>query len=233
MESMTLTVFTDPMMGLSYESQPILDRLKESYPALEIQYAMGLLVRDVRDFMTPEEQAMPPAEGIARYNARLARIYESESAIGGLPIRMPELHLFDPEHRSSLPLNLAYHAARLTAPELAEQFLIDLRHATIEDLRPTTHLEEILAVVRHTGIKEKLFLERYHNGDAQSALEQDLALARRLGVRSLPTYLLEHGDKVCLFQSFDYNDFISAIKRMSIKKASIGRAGINGDPASG
>lgn len=216
MEKIILTIFTDPMMGLSYESEPILRKLETHFPGqIEFRYAMGLLVRDVWDFMTPEERAMPPADGIARYNARLAKIYESEESIGGLPIHMPQLHLFDPEHRSSLPLNLAYHAARLTAPGLAEQFLYNLRYATIVDLRPTTHLEEILAVVRHTGIDEKSFLEHYRNGDAQAALEQDLTLARRLGVHSLPAYLMQCGDKAALFQSFAYADFVSAIGQLT------------------
>ena len=30
-EKIILTAFTDPMMGLSYESGPIMDRLKETY----------------------------------------------------------------------------------------------------------------------------------------------------------------------------------------------------------
>lgn len=114
MGKVILTTFTDPMMGLSYESEPIMDRLQKEYGEIvEFKNIMGLLVRDVSDFMTPEELALKPEEGISLYCKRLARIYKSEESIGGLPINMEGFCLFDKEHRSSNPLNLAYKAAQL------------------------------------------------------------------------------------------------------------------------
>ncbi len=58
-------------------------------------------MRDVSDFMLPEELALPPEEGIRVYNRRLAGIDKSEELIGGLPMNMDHFHLFDTEHRSS------------------------------------------------------------------------------------------------------------------------------------
>ena len=61
MEKVILTTFTDPMMGLSYESEPIMDRLQREYgDKIEFRNVMGLLVRDVSDFMTPEENSLRP-----------------------------------------------------------------------------------------------------------------------------------------------------------------------------
>ena len=89
MEKVIITAFTDPMMGLSYESEPIMERLqKEDSGKIEFRYVMGLLVRDVSDFMTPAERTMEPEAGIRRYCERLAGIYKSEESIGGLPINM-------------------------------------------------------------------------------------------------------------------------------------------------
>lgn len=151
-EKITITMFTDPMMGLHYESEPIIDRLQKEYAdRIEFRYAMSLLVSDVSDFMLPEERAMEPEEGIRRYCERLAGIYKSEEAIGGLPIHMDGFCLFDPEHRSSRPLCLAYKAAQLADPDKADAFLTALRHATVQG-RPTTHDEEILKVVWGTGM---------------------------------------------------------------------------------
>lgn len=127
-DTIFLTVFTDPMMGLSYESEPILARLQTEYgEVLKIRYAMSVLVRDVSDFMTPEEQALEPEAGIRLYCRRLAQIYKSEEIIGGLP---------------------------------------------------TTHDEEILRIVRRTGIDEASFRRRFENGDAEAALARDQAGAR-------------------------------------------------------
>lgn len=214
-EKIILTVFTDPMMGLSYESEPILERLQTEYIGkLSIRYVMSVLVRDVSDFMMSEERAMEPEAGIRRYCMRLAQIYKSEESIGGLPINMEGFRLFDTEHRSSKPLCLAYKAAQLVAPDKADAFLTTLRHATVLDCRPTTHEEEILCVVRKVGIEEAAFARYFHDGTAEAALEQDLSFTRSLGIRSLPTYLLQHEDRALMLQSFDYQDFVAAIDQV-------------------
>lgn len=211
-EPFLLTVFTDPMMGLSYESEPIIDALCRRYrEKLRIRYVMSVLVQDVSDFMTPSERALPPEEGIPLYCKRLAQIYKSEESIGWLPINMEGFRLFDPEHRSSKPLCLAFKAAQIAAPELADAFLVNLRHATVLDCRPTTHKEEILAVVRASGIEESAFLAAYHDGRAEAALEHDLAYTHSLGIHSLPSYVIQHRDMSLFLQSFDLNDFVKAI----------------------
>lgn len=215
-EQILLTVFTDPMMGLSYESEPIMDALARRYgERLAIRYVMSVLVRDVSDFMTSAERALPPEQGILLYCKRLAQIYKSEESIGGLPINMEDFRLFDPEHRSSMPLCLAYKAAQIVSPDKAETFLLRLRHATVQDCRPTTHEEEILAVVRKSGIDEQAFLAAYRDGRGEAALERDFTLTRSMGIHSLPTYLLQCRDKGVLLQSFDMNDFLTAIARIT------------------
>ncbi|MBQ9045893.1 MAG: DsbA family protein [Oscillospiraceae bacterium] len=215
-DKIILTVFTDPMMGLSYESEPILDRLQKEYAdRIEIRYVMSLLVRDVSDFMLPEERAMEPEAGIRRYCRRLAEIYKSEESIGGLPINMEGFRLFDAEHRSSEPLCLAYKAAQLAEPKKADAFLTALRHATVCRCRPTTHDDEIMKVVREIGIDEKLFKSHCQDGSAKAALEQDQSFTRSMGVQSLPAYLIRCGEHALLMQSFRYQDFITAISRVT------------------
>lgn len=140
---------------------------------------------------------------------------KSEEAIGGLPINMDGFCLFDPAHRSSRPLCLAYKAAQLTAPDKADTFLTALRHATVKGCRPTTHEDEILRIVRDTGIDEEAFLRYYQDKSAEAALEHDLEYTRSMGIHSLPTYLIEYRDKSLLMQSFDYLDFVKAITAMT------------------
>ena len=212
-EKIIFTTFTDPMMGLTYEMEPIYDRLKQEYGnQIDFHWVMSLLVRDVSDFMTPRERAMAPEAGIRAYNSRLAQIYKSEEAVGGLPIHMEGFCLFDTEHRSSKPLNLAYKAAQLADPEKADDFLTNLRHATVIDCRPTTHMDVILDVVNKTGIDESAFLRHFNGGGAEAALQVDLSYTARLGIRSLPTCLIQYRDKALLMQSFAYEDYVRAIE---------------------
>ena len=89
-----------------------MERLQKEYgDIIRFKNVMRLLVRDISDFMTPEERSLEPEEGILLYCRLLAKIYKSEESIGGLPINMDGFCLFDKEHRSSKPLNLAYKAA--------------------------------------------------------------------------------------------------------------------------
>ena len=215
-EKIIITTFTDPMMGLSWECEPLFRKLETHFARqIEFRTVMALLVRNVRDFMTPDELALPSAEGIRRYNARLAKIYESEEPISGMPINMTEFCLFSMEQPSSLPLNLAYHAAKLTDASKADLFLYNLRYATIVDCRPTTETDELVNVAKTTGIDTDAFARHLRDGSAEAALKEDLRLVRSMGIRSLPAYLLQYGEKAMLLRSFDYQDFVSVISQLT------------------
>lgn len=172
---------------------------------------MTVLVRDVSDFMTPGERAMPPETGIPRYNRRLAQIYQSEEVLGGLPMQMEHFHLFDPEHRSSRPLCTAYHAAKLTDPDQAEAFLFRLRAATILEERPTTHQEVLVEIAEETGLDRETFLRHLTDGSGEQALESDLLLARNLGIHALPAFWLTGGNKGMLLPFLTDADALSRV----------------------
>ena len=128
---------------------------------------------------------------------------------------MKDFRLFDTDHISSLPLNLAYKAAQIAVPDKADLFLYNLRYATVVECKPTTHEEEIIEVARKTGIDAEQFRRIYHSEEAQNELDKDLDFMRKLNVYSLPTYLIEYGGKSVILQSFRYRDFVSAISEIS------------------
>ena len=212
-----ITVFTDPMMGLSYESEPIKEKLETTFKdKISFDYVMCLLVKDVSDFMIPEEISLGREKGIQVYNKRLAQIYKSEEKIGGLPINMEGFALFSPEYPSSLPLNIAYHAVKIVAPEKAYTFLYNLRRATIVETRPTTHTEELCAVAEKTGINTDDFLAAFNGNDAKKALELDLERKRSLGIYGLPSLLVEYnGNSMLLRGLANYDEFVYAISEVS------------------
>ena len=192
MKKIILITFTDPMMGLSYEQEPVYEKLADHFgKEIAFKYVMSGLVRDVADFMLPQELGLPAEEGIRVYNKRLAQIYKNEEIIGGLPINMEGFHLFDAEHRSSYPLCIAYKAAQLADPAKADAFLLKLRRATIVETRQTTRTDELVAVAMEAGLDTEEFLRYFENGSAAKAFEEDLRLRHALNIHSLPTCLIE------------------------------------------
>ncbi|OOF51834.1 hypothetical protein BKK54_02320 [Rodentibacter genomosp. 1] len=214
-----LTIFTDPMMGLSYESVPFLAKIETHFSGqIEIQTKMAGLVRDVRHFMIAEDFRDGEILALEHYNRRLAHIYQAEQAITGMPIHITpdNLHLFDRLHRSSTPLNLAVKAAELTDKNKEAAFLYRLRYALIVETRPITHWKEIFRGVEQTGINIGTFMKSYQNGMAQAALEQDWALRESLKIYRLPAYLLEYENQHMLLQGvLDDRTFFNAIIKLS------------------
>jgi len=199
MDQIILTTFTDPMMGLSYECEPVYEQLADLYKdRITFRYVMSGLVRDVSDFMLPEELAMPPEDGIQAYNKRLAEIYQSEEAIGGLPMNMEGFHLFDVAHRSSYPLCVAYKAAQLTDPQKADAYLYRLRRSMILEGRQTTLDDELISIAEEAGININLFRRHYMDGSALAAFKVDLENTRSMGIHSLPACLVQCGKRSAL-----------------------------------
>jgi len=153
---------------------------------------------------------------LTRYNARLAKIYESEEHISGMPINMSNLQLFSTQRTSSLPLNLAYKAAQLVDRVKADLFLYNLRFATIVECRPTTMHTEIMAVVLQTDIDPKDFARHYDGGSAQAELDEDFRLRQAFGVRGLPAYLFEYEGRSLLANGVLHSaDFLQAIEKLT------------------
>lgn len=217
MKQVQIYNFTDPMMGLSYESEPFFRQLETHFgEQVALHFVMGGLVREVGDFMIADDFKEGEAHAFLRYNTRLAKIYESEQAISGMPIKMDRLNLFADDRRSSIPLNLAFKAVQRLAPEKAEHFLYRLRFATIVEQRITTDEAELVNVAVEAGIEKTAFLNMYHSDEAKQALQNDFNLRATLGVRGLPAYLFCYGDKQILRTGvLHFSDFVQTIQQIS------------------
>ncbi|MGE1563869.1 DsbA family protein [Pantoea septica] len=216
-QTLTLTTFTDPMMGLSYESEPFFRKLETHFPGkITYRYVMSGLVRNVYDFVDQEDLTVSKEYALEKYRLKLAEIYKSEEDITGMPINMTDLQLFTTEYTSSIPLNLAYKAVQLADSSKADHFLYNIRFATIVECRPTTRLEEILAVVKDSGVSADKFLKHYQDGSALAAMNDDFMLRQSLGVRGLPAYLFEYNGKRALVNGvIGYEQFRTMIKKLS------------------
>jgi len=222
----TIINFTDPMMGLSYECEPIFRKLETHFAGvIEFKFVMSLLVRNVYELVNPRDLEISKAVAIKNYNAKLAKIYESEESLGGLPIVMDGFNLFSETETSSLPLNLAYKAAQLADAARAALFLYNLRYATIVDCRPTTKFYEILKVVEKTKIDTAEFEKHFRGTTALEELKKDLEFTQQLELRTLPSYIIQFGEEGILAQGLisyeDFLDLISQVTRGAVKPSKV------------
>lgn len=156
-DKITLITFTDPMMGLSYECEPIFRKLETHFAdKISFHYVMSGLVRDVYELVDPDDLKISKELAIKNYNEKLAEIYRMEENLGGLPINMDGFELFSVNETSSDPLNIAYKAAQISNPDKTNIFLYNLRFATVVDCRPIAKLQEILKVAIKTDLNIKI-----------------------------------------------------------------------------
>ena len=220
MSDIRLTTFTDPMMGLSYESEPMYRKLETHFAnKITLNYKMALLVRNVYDLVNEEDLKVSNEYAISNYNKGLAKIYKSEEMISNMPIDMTNFNLFSVENISSYPLNLAYKAVEIIDKSVAERFLYNLRFATIVECKKTLDFNVILDVVKDTGIDKNKFIEMYHSSKVKQLFDYDYLIAKNLNIRLLPAYCLQIGNRNVLIKKLiDYDGIVDLISKMSNKK---------------
>ena len=211
--------FTDPMMGLSYEMEPIFRKLETHFgEKIIFTNVMSVLVKNVLDFVNPADLSVSMNFALEKYLVKLAKIYESEEKISGMPILMKKCKIFSEKNLSSLPLNLAYKTSLIVDKEKAENFLYNLRFATVVENRITTNFEEILKIAAESKIDAEKFKKVYEN-DSEKALEVDLKFCEKLFIRTLPTFLIEYDGEGKIFQGIlSYENFVEIIAEITQKK---------------
>ena len=71
MKKVTIINFTDPIMGLSYECEPIFRRLETHFAGdVEFKFVMSLLVRNVYELVNPLDIEIGKEVAIKNYNAK-------------------------------------------------------------------------------------------------------------------------------------------------------------------
>ena len=220
-DKLFITTFTDPMMGLSYESMPVFRKLETHFgDRIVFGTKMAGLVRNVYDLVDYNNLKMYGKKvALNKYKAKLAEIYLQEERIAHMPIIMNNFRLFDEDHTSSLPLNRAYKAVEIIDPTKSDQFLYNLRYSTVVETNPTTHTEELVKVAAKSGINEDQFLKVYESEESQKALDKDFEIYKILNINTLPAYLLQYKDQAALITSLaKYEDFIQVINKLTKKE---------------
>lgn len=186
--------FTDPICSSCWGIEPQLRKLKLTYGKdIEIEYHMGGLLPDWSY----------NSGGISK-PADVAHHWDEVSQHYNMPID-GDVWLEDPLD-SSYPPSIAFKAAQMQNQDKAVAFLRSLRELLFLQKKNITKWEYVEQAAARVGL-DTAQLRIDFNGKARDLFQEDLDLARRLGVRGFPTLLFSdgngnHTEKVYGFKPF-------------------------------
>lgn len=215
MKPLIITCFTDPVCVWCWASEPVLRALETHFDdEIEFRFLMGGLVEDINDFADPANGIGPGAAGA---NAQVAAHWLQTAPQHGMPVEVKGFALFSDQYPSTYPQNIAYKAAQLAAPQLANRYLRCLRRATIAQGQVTSRPDVLAALAQEAGIAAPDFAARLADGSAKRAFMTDLGYAQALGVQVFPTYAVKTAQarEMILRGFYDFDGFCKAIAKLT------------------
>ena len=188
---MKLILVADPMCSWCYGFGKEVTALRQALPTLALEVVVGGL--------RPGETAVMPRE------QRLARLehWSRVEAASGLPFNREAFLANDQLVYDTEPACHAVVTARRLAPAIDQlEVLRGIQRAFYVEGRDITK-GDVLADVASTlmgalgfAITAQDFLAAWQSADAVKATQEDFLQARRWGIGSFPSLLLEDGDKL-------------------------------------
>ncbi|NKI27554.1 DsbA family protein [Arenibacter sp. 6A1] len=192
--------YTDPICSSCWGVEPQLHKLKLEYGhLLTIDYRMGGLLPD----WSYNSGGISSPKDVAGHWDEVSLHYD-------MPID-GDLWLEDPMS-SSYPPSIAFKAAQLQDPKKAVLFLRQMRELMFLSKKNMTKWENILLATKDTGLDNERLLSDY-NGKAVSLFNEDLQLAKKIGVRGFPSFIFSNkeGASEFIYGTRPYDVFESKV----------------------
>ncbi|KAA2239258.1 DsbA family protein [Chitinophaga agrisoli] len=198
-----IVYFTDPICSSCWGIEPQLKKLKLEYGRdIEINYHMGGLLPD----WSYNSGGISKPSDVAHHWDEVSLHYK-------MPID-GDVWLADPLD-SSYPPSIACKAAQLQDKLKAVAFLRALREMVFLQKKNITKWEYIEQAGTQAGLNTQQ-LKADFEGKAKELFNEDLALARKLGVRGFPTLFVSNasGDTEIIYGVKPYANFEAGIKKV-------------------
>jgi putative protein-disulfide isomerase len=198
-----ITYYTDPICSSCWGIEPQLRKLKLEYGhSLEIDYRMGGLLPDWSY----------NSGGISK-PTDVASHWEEVSAHYEMPID-GGVWLEDPLP-SSYPPSVAVKAAQLQDKHKAIKFMRKLRELLFLEKKNITKWEVMREAAIAVGL-DTFQLKEDYDGKANALFQEDLAYAKKLGVRGFPTLFFtdQRNNQTILYGFKPYQDFESSLLKV-------------------
>lgn len=191
--------YTDPICSSCWGIEPQLRKLKLEYgDYFEIDYRMGGLLPD----WSYNSGGISKPSDVAHHWDEASLYYE-------MPID-GNVWIEDPLD-SSYPSCIAMKAAQMQSKEKAVRFMRILREKLYLDKRNIAKWENIAEAAKISGLDVQKLKADYD--DAEELFQEDLNLAKKLGVRGFPTLFLANADnnQLTVYGSKPYDFYENAL----------------------
>lgn len=188
MNIIELVEYTDPYCTWCWGSEPILMKIREVYgDQVKISFKMGGLVKDIADFYDPVNNI--GGEGMFK---QVAEHWLDASRRHGMPVDPRIFQDVAGDFRSTYPASIAYKAAQMQSPELADKYLRRMREAAAAERRPIHKREVQVELAKEIGLDSEKFLNALEDGSAEKTFYEDLRECRALGITGFPTFQVKN-----------------------------------------
>lgn len=218
---MKISVFADPACTWCWGSVPVVRALRYRYgKQLEFEYVMGGMIEDIASY---NNRRLSIGGDIALSNRNMHKHWLEASAIHGMPVSEAPVRLFTEEHRSTVPMNIAYIAAGLyvrshkDVMDNAEQrFLRILQEMTLVDGAQTNDADNIVAMSALVGFNQQKYGELFSGAEAKRIYTANKELCNEYDVHSFPTYKLDYAGEEMMVRGFTtYETLVHCIVQLS------------------
>lgn len=192
--------FTDPICSSCWGIEPQLRKLKLEYGNnIEIEYRMGGLLPD----WSYNSGGISKPSDVAHHWDEVSHHYE-------MPID-GDVWLEDPLN-SSYPPSIAFKAAQMQDHAKSIVFLRRIREMVFLEKKNITRWEHLSQAAQEAGL-DVAQLKADFDGKAAQLFKEDLALAKKMGVRGFPTMYFANGsgDQQTVYGSRPYGEYEQAI----------------------
>ncbi|WP_294202943.1 ClpXP adapter SpxH family protein [uncultured Chryseobacterium sp.] len=196
--------FTDPICSSCWGIEPQLRKLKLEYGNnVEVEYRMGGLLPD----WSYNSGGISKPSDVAHHWNEVSLYYD-------MPID-GDVWLQDPLD-SSYPPSIAFKAAQMQDKKKAIEFMRELREMVFLKKKNIAKWEHIAAAAKKTGLDTEQ-LKKDFDGKGKELFQEDLKLAREMGVRGFPTMFFTNdaGNKEIVYGSKPYAFYETAILKVN------------------
>ncbi len=196
--------FTDPICSSCWGIEPQLRKLKMEYGKnVDIEYRMGGLLPD----WSYNSGGISKPSDVAHHWDEASRYYD-------MPID-GDVWLQDPLD-SSYPPSIAFKAAQMQDKNKAVDFMRELREMVFLKKKNITKWEHIAEAAEKAGLDTEQ-LKKDFDGKGKELFQEDLKLAREMGVRGFPTMFFANdaGSREIVYGSKPYAFYETAILKIN------------------